>query len=109
MNELQSDEAPIDRAIAAALLSCIPNEEHAIVLTLTRPAGTHEIGDLIHEFRTPDGTPPLLPDDELYVATYQLDELFQRYGAVFTRAVYTVRFEDGRARFHAKFEYPGEQ
>jgi hypothetical protein len=109
VHELQKDEAPIDRAIAAALVSCIPPEEHSIVLTLTRPSGSHEIGDLVHELGTPEGTPPLLPESELYEATYRLDQLFQQHGAVFTRAVYTVHIEDGRARFRAEFEYLGDK
>jgi hypothetical protein len=105
MHELQDEEAPIDRAIVAALVTCIPPEASEIVMTLERPAGRRAIGDLVHEFETPTGHAPLLPETELYEATYQLDDLFQRHGALFVRAVYTVRLDNNRTRFTAKFQY----
>jgi hypothetical protein len=105
MHELQDEEAPIDRAIALALAACIPPESDEIVMTLDRSEGNRAIGDFVHEFKTRTGHPPLLPDMKLYEATYQLDELFQRHGALFVRAVYTVRLENNRRSFTAKFEY----
>jgi hypothetical protein len=46
-----------------------------------------------------------MPDDSLYEATYRLDELFQRHGAVFRRAVYRVELSADSWRYTTRFEY----
>jgi hypothetical protein len=76
-----------------------------IVLTIERPAESTAAGELSHSLSSPDHRRPAVPDDSLYEATYRLDELFRRHGAVFRRAVYRVELSPVSWRYTAEFEY----
>jgi hypothetical protein len=54
---------------------------------------------------SPEGHPPVMPDDSMYEATYRLDELFQRHGAVFRKAAYRVELLPDSWKYTADFEY----
>jgi hypothetical protein len=103
--ELQEQQAPIDRAIADAMVQSVPEEWNRIVLELTRPHKETRVGDLVHVISSPEGFPPVMPVEELFSATYRLDELFQSHGAVFTRAIYEVTLKPESWSWRASFEY----
>lgn len=87
------------------MVASTPDTWNVIVLILERPKGTMEVGTLTHSIRSPEGFPPVWPDASLYDATYRLDELFQRHGAIFSRAVYRVELLPDSWRYTAEFEY----
>jgi hypothetical protein len=103
---LQEQQAPIDRAIAEAMVQSVPEHWNRIVLELTRPTDGTGIGHLNHALSSPEGYPSVTPVEELFSATYRLDELFQRHRAVFTRAVYEVTLKPDSWSWRASFEYP---
>jgi hypothetical protein len=107
MSELQRLQAPIDRAIVDSMIDSVPEEWPRITLVIERVAGSTAVGDFVHELSSPDGYAPVIPDDSLYAATYQLDELLQSHSALLKRAVYEVTFTDTGARFKGSFEYAG--
>ena len=102
---LQDLQAPIDDAIVDAMIASTPETWSHIVLTLVRPGDDHDVGHFTHELSSPTGLPPVTPDDSLFDATYRLDALFQRHGALLSRAVYEVHYTEGQGRFTASFEY----
>ena len=110
MPTLQDEQPPLDRAVCDAMVLSVPYNWNIIVLTLKRPPAATQIGDLEHSISSPEGFPPVMPDDSLYDATYRLDELFQRYGGTFRTAVYRVELMPDSWRYRAKFEYdpPGQ-
>lgn len=105
MATLQDEQPPYDRAVCDAMVASTPDDWSVIVLTLERPAGSTAIGELSHSITSPDHPQPAVPDDSLYEATYRLDELFQRYGAVFRRAEYRVELSPDSWRYTAQFWY----
>jgi hypothetical protein len=105
MSTLQDEQPPFDLAVCDAMVASTPDTWNVIVLTLERPKGTTEVGALEHSISSPEGLPPVLPDASLYDATYRLDELFQRHGAMFRRAVYRVELLPDSWRYRAEFEY----
>ncbi|AMV19574.1 hypothetical protein [Planctomyces sp. SH-PL14] len=105
MNALQKEQPAFDRAVCDAMVASTPDDWSVIVLTIERPDGSTAIGELSHELSTPDRNGSATPDDSLYEATYRLDELFQRHGAVFRRAVYRVELLPESWRYTVDFEY----
>jgi len=99
------EQTPLHRAIVDAVIASTPEDWTHMTLTITRQAHSREVGRLIHELHSNEGYAPIIPSAELLDATYRLDELLQSYGAVFTRAVYEVRFKDGKGKFKSTFEY----
>src|SRR5262245_7208582 len=104
MATLQDDQPLFDRAVCDAMVASAPDDGDVIVLTLERPPGSTAIGELSHSLSSP-GHRPVVPDDSLYEATYQLDELFRRHGAMFRRAVYRVELFADSWRYTAEFGY----
>jgi hypothetical protein len=102
---LQEEQAPIDRAIAEAMVQSVPELWNRIVLELARPNDETGIGHFTHALSSPEGYPTVTPVAELFSATYRLDELFQRHRAVFTRAVYEVTLKPESWSWRASFEY----
>ena len=86
-----------------------PEHWNVIVLTLERPHHSTQIGHLIHSISSPEDHHPAMPDDSLYEATYQLDALFQRHGAVFRRATYRVELSQDSWCYEANFEYGSDR
>ena len=82
-----------------------PDTWNVILLTLQRPRSSTQVGDFEHSISSPEGLPPVMPDNSLYEATYRLDELFQRHGAKFRRATYRVDLLPDSWRYTADFEY----
>src|SRR4051812_42431949 len=90
MADLQEEQPLLDRAVCDAMVASTPETWNVIVLTIVRPADSTEVGKLLHSISSPEGHPPVMPDDSLYEATFRLDDLFQRHGAIFHRAIYRV-------------------
>jgi hypothetical protein len=90
MGKLQDEQPPYDRAVCDAMVASTPDDWNVIVLTIERPPGSTAVGELFHSITSSDRRRPIMPDDSLYEATYRLDELFQRHGALFRRAIYRV-------------------
>jgi hypothetical protein len=105
MATLQDEQPPFDRAVCDAMVASTPDDWDVIVLTIERPAGATAVGELAHSISSPDHRRPVMPDDSLYEATYRLDELFRRHGAVFRRAVYRVELSPDSWRYRAEFGY----
>jgi hypothetical protein len=105
MATLQDEQPPFDRAVCDAMVASTPDTWGLIVLTLERPDGVTAVGQLDHSLTSPEGHPPVMPDDSLYEATYRLDQLFRRHGGLFRRAVYRVELLPDSWRYTAKFEY----
>jgi hypothetical protein len=104
MSTLQEEQPEYDRAVCDAMVASTPGTWSVIVLKLERPSGAG-IGELIHSLSSPEGLPPVQPDDSLYLASLRLDELFDRFGKRFTKAVYRVALADDHWTYHAKFDY----
>lgn len=105
MAALQDEQPPFDRAVCDAMVASTPDTWNLILLTLVRPTGATEIGQLEHSIISPEGYPPVTPDDSLYEATYRLDELFHQHGALFRQAEYVVELFPDRWQYRASFEY----
>jgi hypothetical protein len=105
MGTLQDEQPPFDRAVCDAMVASTPDDWNIIVLTIERPERSTSIGELSHSISSPEQHPPVMPDDSLYDATYRLDELFQRHGGVFRRAVYRVELFPDSWNYTADFEY----
>lgn len=105
VGQLQDKQPPFDRAVCDAMVASTPDTWRVIVLTLERPAGVPAIGELEHSLSSPEGHPPVIPDDSMYEATYRLDELFHGHGAVFRKAVYRVELLPDTWKYRAEFEY----
>jgi hypothetical protein len=105
MATLQEEQPPIDRAVCDAMVASTPDDWNVIVLTIERPEGVTQIGQLEHSLSSPHHHQPAIPDDSLFEATYRLDELFQRHGATFRRAVYRVELSAKSWQYTADFEY----
>jgi hypothetical protein len=105
MGKLQDEQPPFDRAVCDAMVASTPEDWNVIVLTIERPEESTAVGELSHSISSPDCNRPAMPDDSLYEATYRLDELFQRHGAVFRRAVYRVELLPDSWKYTADFEY----
>lgn len=102
---LQEQQAPIDRAIADAMVQSVSEHWNRIVLEVARPNKETGVGHLTHAISSPEGFPPVMPVEALFAATYRLDELFQSHGAVFTRAIYEVTLKPESWSWRASFEY----
>jgi hypothetical protein len=107
MPSLQDEQPPFDRAVCDAMVASTPEDWNIIVLEIDRPEGVTNIGQLEHSITSPDHRGSPMPDDSLYEATYRLDELFQRHGGVFRKAVYQVELSSDSWRYTANFEYDG--
>lgn len=107
MASLQEEQPPFDRAVCDAMAASTPADWNVIVLTIKRPIGATNIGELSHSISSPDRNRPAMPDESLYEATYRLDELFRRHGLVFRWAVYRVELSPGSWRYTAEFGYDG--
>ena len=105
MATLQEEQPPIDRAICDAMVASTPDDWSVIVLTIERPVGTRQVGELVHSLGSPSHNRPAMPDDSLYEATRRLDELLQRHRGEFRRAVYRVELSADSWRYTADFEY----
>jgi len=105
MGKLQEEQPPFDRAVCDAMVASTPDDWNIITLTIERPEGATNVGELTHSISSPDHNLLTIPDDSLYEATYRLDELFQRHGGVFRRAVYRVELLADSWRYTAEFEY----
>lgn len=105
MATLQDEQPPFDRAICDAMVASTPEDWCVIVLTLERLPGSTAVGELSHSIFSPDHRCPAMPDASLFEATRRLDELFQRHGAVFCRAVYRVELSSDSWRYKAEFGY----
>jgi hypothetical protein len=104
MGKLQDEQPAFDRAICDAMVASISQDWNVIVLTMERSEGSTAIGELSHTISSPDHNRSAMPDDSLYEATYCLDELFQRHGAVLRRAVYRVELLSDSWEYTANFE-----
>jgi hypothetical protein len=105
MATLQDEQPLFDRAICDAMVASTPESWNVIVLELQRPEGNSGVGDFSHELRSPEGNPPVLPDDSMYEATYRLDELVRKHGGFLRRATYTVTLSADSWKYRADFDY----
>jgi hypothetical protein len=104
MGSIKQEQPPVDRAICDAMVVSVPENWNVIVLTLTGQRG-RVVGALEHSLTSPEGHPPAWPDDSLYPATLALDQLLQRHGGVFVKAIYTVRLLTDSWEYQATFDY----
>lgn len=108
MSTLQEEQPAYHRAVCDAMVASTPDTWNVIVLELERPVGAGT-GELLHSLSSPEGFPPVAPDDSLYQATLRLDELFDRFGPRFTKAIYRLELFDDHWTYHAEFEYGNPQ
>ena len=104
MTSITEDQPPYDRAVCDGMVSSAPENWNVIVLHLERTEGA-EIGALLHSLESPEGHPPVAPDEALFEATYKLDDLFARHGRRFTKATYRVELFEDSWKFHVDFNY----
>jgi len=103
---LQDEETPIDRDIANAMIASTPEVWKSAILTLNRIPGSVGIGEFTHSISSPEGHPPVTPDDSLYEATYRLDKLFKKYGTAISKAIYRIEREvDNSWKYVVNFEH----
>ena len=105
MGNLQEEQKPFDRAVCDAMIASTPEDWNVVVLVIERLPGATAVGELTHTISSPDHNLPAMPDDSLFDATYRLDELFQRHGAVFRRAEYRVELLPDSWKYTADFDY----
>src|SRR5262245_51738853 len=108
MATLQDEQPPIDRAICDAMVASTPEDWNVIVLTIERPEAAINVGELSHSLHSPEGHPPVMPDDSLYAATYQLDNLLRQHGGLFRRATYRVELSSDSWSYSATFDYDAQ-
>lgn len=101
---MQQEQPPFDRAVCDGMVSSTPDTWNLIVLTLERTK-LSKIGELMHSINSPEGHPPVSPDDALLEATYKLDEFFHRHGRRFTKAIYIVELLEDSWKWRAEFDY----
>jgi hypothetical protein len=105
MPTLHEEQPAFDRAVCDAMVASTPDTWNTILLTLERSKAATQLGEFEHSISSPDGLPPVMPDPSLYDATYKLDQLFQKHGAPFRRAIYRVELLPDSWKYTAEFEY----
>jgi hypothetical protein len=101
----QDEQQAVEWAVCEAMIACTPDDWEVIVLTLERPDGATELGQLRHSISSPHSRHPVTPNDALYEATYRLDELLRRHGSMFRRALYRVELHPESWVYMARFDY----
>jgi hypothetical protein len=103
---LQQEQQSIDAAIARAVLVSIPEDWTSALLKLERSKPMADLGEFAHTLSSSDGRRPMIPDDSLLDATFQLDDLFRRYGAYLTKVIYRVeQLQDGQWNYVADYQH----
>ena len=88
-------QTPLHQKIGDELITLTPDHWRYVRLRLVRlPEGEPNAGCLKHIIESAEGHPEVVvPDDDLFALTHELDLLFRKYGAVLKHAVYQVREE----------------
>lgn len=101
---LQDEETPIDQEIVNELVSLAPEAWTRVVLEVKYSVDERGEG-FEHSISNPDGHRDLVePSDAIYAATWELQELFRKYGGSWTRVTYRVSIEDDGIEYRVNFE-----
>jgi hypothetical protein len=106
MDEWLENQAPLDAAVANALIAATPEWWKAASLVAEREQhGSQERMSIA--ITSPDGLPePISPTDEIYSSLYALADFFRERGTVWSSASYSVsRTENGDWKYSVQFTY----
>lgn len=106
MDEWLERRAPLDAAVANALIAATPEWWKAASLVADREQeGSHERMTIV--ITSPDGQPePVSPTEEIYASLYALADLFRERGTIWRSASYSVsQEENGDWRYSVQFTY----
>ena len=102
---LQDEETPIDQRIVEELVSLTPEWWRRVSLEVTNTTGD-DLFTQAHVIRSPEGHRDYVdPSDALFDATYQLAELFRRYGHLWKKVRYEVQVDEEGLDYDVEFEY----
>ena len=96
----------IYQAIADALFASVSAPPPRIVLTLAR--ASPEQGAFVHGITSPDDRTPIVPDDSLYEATFELDGLLRDEGGIVQTAKFALTWSDESEEWIFESEYSYE-
>lgn len=101
---LQDEETPIDQEIVNELVGLVPEAWNRVVLEVKYSVDERGEG-FEHSISNPDGHRDLVePSDAIYAATWELQELFRKYGGSWTRVTYRVSIEDDGIEYRVNFD-----
>jgi len=106
-------QAEIEASLINSMIESTPESWEQIVLTITRPppdhpsilAGQEQTGNFLHELSSPQGYPPVGPENNIFEETFKLDELLRSEGGLLVRAVFTATQNDGGWRYQSQYQY----
>ncbi len=106
MASTQDLQAPLDLAIVLGVLNDLPENWQAFRLEVAGDA-SRVPGALSFCVSSPEGLPAvgLDPESDVFAKAMELDELFQKQGAVFSSIVYTAEAVGTDWRWKASYSY----
>lgn len=106
MDEWLERQAPLDAAVASALIAATPELWKSASLVADREQnGSQERMTIV--ITSPDGQPePVSPTEEIYSSLYALADLFHERGTIWRSASYSVSHEEnGDWKYSVQFAY----
>ncbi len=104
---LQDEETAIDQEIVNELVGLVPQAWTQVVLEVKYSCDERGEG-FEHSIYSPDGHRDFVePSDAIYSATWDLQELFRKYGGSWTQVTYRVSIEDDGIGYKVNFELSG--
>lgn len=100
---LQDEQTPIDREIVEEVVSLTPESWDRIVLEVEY--SNDEDGEGFgHVIYSPDGHRDIVePSEELFDATWRLQELFKKYGGHWRSVKYNITVDDDGISYKTHF------
>jgi hypothetical protein len=106
MDDWLEKQAPLDMAVANALIAATPEWWKSASLVVDREEeGSHERMTIV--ISSPDGQPEFVgPTEEIYASLYAVADLFRKRGTIWRSASYSVsQGEDGDWKYSVQFKY----
>lgn len=101
---LQDEETPIDQEIVNGVVELIPETWNRAVLEVDYSIDDRGEG-FEHTIFNPDGHRDVVaPSDSIYDATFRLQQLFRRYGGIWTKVRYEIVIDDDGLMYKVRFD-----
>lgn len=107
MPDLQELERPIDETIVSALIEATPGWWKTAKLEIVWSPKKDGIEGFQHSITSPEGHRDIVQaTDAIFAATFQLADLFRRFGKPWKKVAYSVtQTKSGDWDYSADFEY----
>lgn len=107
MTNLQEMERPIDEAIVNELIRATPEWWRSAVLEITRANKANNVEGFAHVITSPEGHRDVVgATDDIFAATFQLADLFAKFGKPWRKVIYSVnQSSNGAWHYSADYEY----